>query len=285
METVQRVLVEFKTDAEKCGPARYRLTAEYADWAVKEKFDEAVKEISRQVDIPGFRKGKVPRKVILSNYGNQIAVGVMQEFCEKGVKRALDENGLTQIGHPSVEDVENLDVKDGEAFKFAFEIDVEPEFETPDYTKIELDDDDTPETFCDKLVEGLEIEIPDSIFTLRTDQLFTQRRLELRAEGLKEKDLVKLDDKIQDMAERNARKEVTITIILARVARFCELEPTQEEITEHVSNMAKMYRMEERQFYDQLKRAGMLDDVVAELKKDKAIQFMMDRAVGGKDAD
>lgn len=124
------------------------------DWKDFEpKIDEAYKKIRSKFNIPGFRKGKVPKMIIEQNYGVQVfydeAINIMlQEIYPK----ALEELDLKVVDQP---DVDVKDFKENENINFTFEVEVVPEFELPNFEEIEVED--VKEEF-DKEVVSNEIE-------------------------------------------------------------------------------------------------------------------------------
>ena len=63
-----------KTTMEKLENSRVRLTVEWDAEALKEAIQGAYKRVVKRVTIPGFRKGKAPRKLIELNYGPEIVL-------------------------------------------------------------------------------------------------------------------------------------------------------------------------------------------------------------------
>lgn len=109
------------------------------DWKDFEpKIDEAYKKIRSKFNIPGFRKGKVPKMIIEQNYGVQVfydeAINILlQEIYPK----ALEELDLKVVDQP---DVDVKDFKENENINFTFEVEVVPEFELPNFEEIEVED-------------------------------------------------------------------------------------------------------------------------------------------------
>ena len=109
------------------------------DWKDFEpKIDEAYKKIRSKFNIPGFRKGKVPKMIIEQNYGVQVfydeAINIMlQDIYPK----ALEELDLKVVDQP---DVDVKDFKENEKINFTFEVEVVPEFELPNFEEMEVED-------------------------------------------------------------------------------------------------------------------------------------------------
>ena len=109
------------------------------DWKEFEpKIDEAYKKMRSKFNIPGFRKGKVPKMIIEQNYGVQVfydeAINIMlQDIYPK----ALEELDLKVVDQP---DVDVKDFKENEKITFTFEVEVVPEFELPNFEEMEVED-------------------------------------------------------------------------------------------------------------------------------------------------
>lgn len=131
-----------KSAVETLSPTRVKLTVEIPFEELKPSLDEAYRSISSQITVPGFRKGKVPQRVIDQRVGRG---AVLEEAINAALPKAYDdavrESGVMPVGRPEV-DVQ--EIKDGEALTFTAEVDVRPEFDLPDYSglRIEVDDAD-----------------------------------------------------------------------------------------------------------------------------------------------
>jgi trigger factor len=117
--------------------------------------DTAYKRIAEQVTVPGFRKGKVPPRVIDQRIGRG---AVLEEAINSALPglygQAVEENKLEVVGSPEVEVTE---FADGEQLKFTAEVDVRPEFELPEYkgVAVEVDDVEVSDEDVDEQVEAL----------------------------------------------------------------------------------------------------------------------------------
>jgi trigger factor len=87
--------------------------------------------------VPGFRRGKVPPRIIDQRFGRAV---VLEEVVNKAVPTAYDEavreKELRPLGQP---DVEVTAIEDGELISFTAEVDITPEFELPDYAGLEVE--------------------------------------------------------------------------------------------------------------------------------------------------
>ncbi len=129
-----------KHDLETLSPTRIRLTIEVPFDELQGSFDAAYKRIGSQVTIPGFRKGKVPARVIDQRFGRgAVLEEVVNEAVPAAFESAIREAGVSILGRP---DIEVTDIADGDKLAFTAEVDIRPEFELPDYRGIAVSVDD-----------------------------------------------------------------------------------------------------------------------------------------------
>ncbi|HJE51489.1 MAG TPA: trigger factor [Tessaracoccus flavescens] len=119
---------------EKLSPTRVKLTVEIPFADLQPHLDKAYKEIAEQVNIPGFRKGKVPATVIDQRFGRGV---VLQEAINEAIPQAynaaIDEAKVYPMAQPEVEVTK---LEDKELVEFTAEVDVRPEVKLPDFSKI-----------------------------------------------------------------------------------------------------------------------------------------------------
>jgi trigger factor len=121
-----------KSTVEKLSPTRVKLSVDVEFSELKPHIDGAYKSLSEKVNIPGFRKGKVPAAMIDQRFGRG---AVLDEAINAALptfySQAAKENDVLVIGRPNVDITE---LKDNEKLSFTVEVDVRPEI------KIEVDD-------------------------------------------------------------------------------------------------------------------------------------------------
>src|SRR6478672_2539127 len=101
-----------KSALETLSPTRVKMTVEVPFEELKPSLDAAIKHIGEHIQVPGFRKGKVPARII-------------------------EENDVRPLGQPEITDLQ-VPATDGEDFVFTAEVDKRPEIELPDFSDIEL---------------------------------------------------------------------------------------------------------------------------------------------------
>lgn len=121
---------------ENVGGCKRIILAEIPAEVVTSKLNEGFRDINKQVQFPGFRKGKAPRNVLEKRFGKEVADDVRQTLADDAVKTAVDEHALKLLGQ--VEVVEVGELKTGNPVTLKLEAEVYPEFELPEYKGLEL---------------------------------------------------------------------------------------------------------------------------------------------------
>ncbi len=95
---------------------------------------QAMARVSGQVDIPGFRKGKVPPQVVEQRYGRAIDEETIEEAINRGARLILSETGLAPITNPSVSSV----ARTADGLSFNITIELAPEINLGEYRGLEF---------------------------------------------------------------------------------------------------------------------------------------------------
>jgi len=146
-----------KSAVEKLSPTRVKLSIDVEFSELKPHIEGAYKTLSEKINIPGFRKGKVPAAMIDQRVGRG---AVLDEAINAALptfySQAAKENDVLVIGRPNVDITE---LKDNEKLSFTVEVDIRPEIALPDFAQIKIEVDDVVVTDgdLDKQVESLRI--------------------------------------------------------------------------------------------------------------------------------
>ncbi|MBF0242275.1 MAG: trigger factor [Desulfamplus sp.] len=111
---------------------------EVAGEDVTAELDKAYKDIGKTASIKGFRKGKVPRKVLENRFGKDVNADVISKLIQNGYAEAIKDNNISNIvGPPSI--TETLpEPEQGKPFNFSINIEVRPQIADIDFKGIEL---------------------------------------------------------------------------------------------------------------------------------------------------
>ena len=144
-----------KSAVEKLSPTRVKLSIEVPFAELAPHIDGAYKSLSEKINIPGFRKGKVPSAMIDQRVGR---AAVLDEAINASLptfySQAAKDNDVLVIGRPNVEITELVDK---EKFSFTVEVDIRPDIKLPNFSeiKIEVDDVKVTDADIDEQVESL----------------------------------------------------------------------------------------------------------------------------------
>ena len=125
-----------KTSVDKLSDTRVKLNVSVPFDELGKEIDQAYAAIAQQVTIPGFRRGKAPRQLIDARFGRgPILEQVVNDMLPTRYERALLENDLNPLGQPEIEITK---IEDNDVVEFTAEMDVRPEIEVPDFSKIDV---------------------------------------------------------------------------------------------------------------------------------------------------
>lgn len=125
-----------KASLEDISPVKKKLSVEIDAKEVNKKFNSAYGKMRKQTKIPGFRPGKVPRKILESYFGKQVEADVASELVSESFPEAVDETKAFPLGLPQLE---KGPVKADENFIYSAIIEVRPQFEVKDYLGLEAE--------------------------------------------------------------------------------------------------------------------------------------------------
>lgn len=103
---------------------------------VKGELEKAYRKLSKNASIKGFRKGKVPRKVLEREYGPKVEYETAEKLIQETYFDALEQTKLDAVVHPEIRSQKFAD--DG-SFVYEAEIAVRPEFELGNYKGLEIE--------------------------------------------------------------------------------------------------------------------------------------------------
>ena len=209
--------------------------------------ERTARRLSRDVKVPGFRKGKVPRQVLEARIGREalIAEAIEHEAVPEFYAKALEELGVEPLSRGRVEPP---DYMDGQPLEFSATVEVKPDIDLPPYRGVQVErpdlqvTDEHVDAQVDQLRERfaqLEVigrplakgdyaqidlrasrhteEIPD---LTRTDFLYevgsgtVVPALDEQLEGARKGDILRFNDALPEAAGELAGQEVTFSVLV-----------------------------------------------------------------------
>ncbi|MEL6440711.1 MAG: trigger factor [Cyanobacteria bacterium J06621_8] len=169
-----------KITQERLPESQVALNIEIAPEASRNAYEKMVQNLARSSNIPGFRKGKVPRQVLLQRIGRErIKAAALEELIQKSLQDAIEQESIEALGQPDLRSSfdELLGAYNpGEALTFSIAVDVPPTLELADY-------------------QGLEVKAEEILYKPeKVDEFIEQRRA-------KQADLVPVEDRPAQMGD------------------------------------------------------------------------------------
>jgi trigger factor len=129
-----------KSTVEKLSPTRAKVTISVTPEELKPSITHAYGHIAEDINIPGFRKGKVPPAIIDQRVGKSAVLEhAVNESLDGFYRKAVDEHKLRPLGRPEADIVEWPSDKDFSGdLQLAIEVDVRPEIDLPAYEGLKL---------------------------------------------------------------------------------------------------------------------------------------------------
>jgi len=107
---------------------------------VSERIDQAYKDLNRQITMPGFRPGKIPRKILEKQVPVQSFTDMLQDLMQEYYDKALIESGIKPAGQPEIEQSDLANIEKDKPMTFSVILESKPEFESKlkDYKGVKL---------------------------------------------------------------------------------------------------------------------------------------------------
>ena len=131
-----------KITQEKLPASQIGLEIEIPAETSKNTYEKVVKEIAKTANIPGFRKGKIPRPILLQRLGSErIKAAVLEELIQDSLQEAIKQESINVLGNYQLKsDFEDLvnTYNPGESFTFKAAVDVPPEVNLGQYQGLQV---------------------------------------------------------------------------------------------------------------------------------------------------
>ena len=142
-----------KTAVEKLNPTLAKIEVEVPFAEFKPYLDRTYKNLSGQISVPGFRKGKLPKQLIEQRAGfDYIVEASLNDALNDYYAQALGENELSPLAQPELDVQSQPSTENREAdVKLTITVTVRPEIELPNYEGIEVEVDEVEVTAEDEV--------------------------------------------------------------------------------------------------------------------------------------
>lgn len=138
---------------EEAGPCKKKVTVEIPEQAIKNATDKQYDTLRKEALVPGFRKGRAPRRLLEKRFGKETAEQIKLKLLIQASDSAIKDNKLDMLGEPSI-DHEKIELPETGPLKFDFEVEVRPVITLPPLegipltrTKLEVTDEQIDREF------------------------------------------------------------------------------------------------------------------------------------------
>ncbi|MBW4579452.1 MAG: trigger factor [Tildeniella nuda ZEHNDER 1965/U140] len=131
-----------KVTQEKLPASQIGLEIEITPEMSQKAYEQVIQKFTRSANIPGFRKGKVPRQVLIQRFGSvQLKATALEELIDETLKQAIEQEKIDALGNfqlrSSFDDLVSQFVP-GSALTFSASVDVQPDVALAQYTGFQL---------------------------------------------------------------------------------------------------------------------------------------------------
>ena len=224
---------------------------------------EALKNLGKDLELPGFRKGHVPENILIKNIPE---MRILEEMAELAMPKAylhiLEENKIDAIGRPEISIIKL--VRDN-PLGFKIKTAVLPGVKLPDYKalaaemnknkpeKTELSEEEKIKTkekqrikIIDAVLEKTKIELPRILVDSQLEKMLYQVKGDIEKSGFKFEDYLKhLNKTEEDMKkewEKEGEKRSKLELILHAIAKQENIKAEENEIKSEVEKLMEMYK-------------------------------------------
>lgn len=105
---------------------------------IERYFDREFSELVPQAQVPGFRPGRAPRKLVEARFRKDIGQKVKLALISEAITQVSEEEDLTPIGEPDL-DLEAVALPDDGPLTFEYDLEVRPDFDLPQWKGLSLE--------------------------------------------------------------------------------------------------------------------------------------------------
>ncbi len=129
--------LSLEVDIQNSGPCKKHVRVKIPRKDIDHCYAKAVDELAAKVDVPGFRVGHAPKKLIGKRFRKELSDEVKQKVLLVSLEQLSDDYEFEPISEPNL-DVENIEIPEEGDFEYEFDVEVRPDFELPDYTSLKI---------------------------------------------------------------------------------------------------------------------------------------------------
>ncbi len=133
-----RPKLQLEIDVESSSACERHVMVSIAREDVDRYFDEAFSELMPSSEVPGFRPGRAPRKLVENRFRKQVREQIKGSLLMDSMSQVSEDQEFTPISEPKF-DLDVIEVPDEGPMTFEFDIEVRPEFDVPQWKGLRLE--------------------------------------------------------------------------------------------------------------------------------------------------
>ena len=123
---------------DEVGPCKKHVRVTVPQTDIEHYYGQAVGEMIDTADVPGFRQGRAPRKLVERRFREELMGQVKQKILVESLEQVAEDNDLDPINEPDL-DVDSIELLDDADHEYEFDEEVRPEFSLPAYDGLKVD--------------------------------------------------------------------------------------------------------------------------------------------------
>jgi trigger factor len=124
-------------EIDNVGPCKKHVRVTVPREGIDQVRQKAVAELLEGADVPGFRRGHAPVKLVERRFREQIDEQVKQKVLLHSLEQLAEEQDLDPINEPDI-DLDDIDIPEEGNLEYEFDVEVRPEFELPEYKGLRI---------------------------------------------------------------------------------------------------------------------------------------------------
>jgi trigger factor len=137
-EPEEEVSLTLDVKIDKRSACERHLTVSIPREDIERYFDKEFSELMTSAQVPGFRPGRAPRKLIETRFRKDVTERVKSSLLMDSIGQVSESEGLSPISEPDF-DFEAIELPDEGAMTFEFDLEVRPEFDVPQWKGLKIE--------------------------------------------------------------------------------------------------------------------------------------------------
>lgn len=127
-----------KVTVSDAGPCRKKVTIEIPAETVEETLGGTLDTLLSRAELPGFRPGRAPKRLVEKKFGASIRKQAKEELVGQAFNKAVQDHKLRLVGSPLAEDLAKVEPEQGKPMIFEVDVEVVPEFTLPELEGLDI---------------------------------------------------------------------------------------------------------------------------------------------------